>query len=220
MNWIERVCLMVVTACFGILLFEGALLLREARLKLDEVAGQYAGLVRPTEQAIAQVSAAGKTLAQIGAKERNDFDAQQAYYQKLTQDTDALLASMNRTVGNVNDVVLPKVGSDLDSLAGVSVRAGDDLDRVAKTLDGTVGAAEPLLVSVTEDAQDARPAIQNFAAMTAHGVGISASLEDISHRVDVAVGKALAPKNKFLAGLNAMAKGAITVAEFIFYVTH
>lgn len=212
MKWVEAICLVIVTACVGTLLLETTLLVREARFKLDEVAGKYEGLVEPSQKAIAQVAAAGKVLAQIGAKERDDFDAQQAYYKNLTSET-------AKTLQEVNDVV-PKAGVVLDGLSRAIADIDGRTSDLAQSLTGTVTAARPLLVAVTGDAVDLRPAIQNFSQMTAHGVGISASLEDISGRVDKAVGKALAPKNKFLAGINAMAKGAITVAEFIFYVTH
>lgn len=212
MKWLEGICLSVLSALLGVLLFEMILLARETRLKVDELAGRYEGLALPAEEAIAQFAAAGKTVAQIGAKERNSFDAQQAYYKDLTSET-------SDTLKEVNDVV-PKVGIVLDRI-DVGLR---DLDGrvgvLAGRLDGTIGAARPLLIEVTEDATDLRPAIQNFSQMTAHGVGISASLEDISARVDKAVGKALAPKNRFLAGLDSLSKGAITVSEFIFYVTH
>lgn len=212
MKWVEASCLVLVTVCVCILLLETSLLVRELRFKADEVAGKYEGLVEPSQKAIAQVAAAGKTVAQIGAKERDSFDAQQEYYKNLTSQSAI-------TLKEINDVV-PKIGTAVD---GVSRAIGNIDDRsavLAGTLNGTIGAAKPLLFSITDDATDLRPAIKNFSEMSAHGVGISASLEDISARVDKAVGKALAPKNRFLAGINAMAKGAITVSEFIYYVTH
>lgn len=210
----------IITVCLAALLISLTLFVRHAQQKVDEVAAKFEELVLPSQKAIAQVAAAGMTLAQIGAKERNDFDAQQAYYKQLTNGTAQLLASANKTVESVNDVVLPKVGSDLDLAGGVVGRVGDRMDIVAGTLDQTIEAGKPLLVSITGDTDALKPAIQNFGAITQHGIGISASLEDISARVDKAVGKALAPKNRFLAGLNAMASGAITVSEFIYYVTH
>lgn len=220
MKWIESVCLVFLTVCAAILLLAMALFVRHAQQKVDEVAGKFEELVEPSQKAIAQVAAAGKTLAQIGAKERNDFDAQQMYYQQLTRDSDALLSSANETVRNVNDVLVPKVSADLDAAGGAVRSGGDHFDLALDSLHRTILDSDPLLISITEDADAARPAIQNFARMTEHGVGISASLEDISARVDKAVGKALAPKNRFLAGLNAMANGSITVAEFVYYVTH
>lgn len=220
MKWLESVCMVVITVCIATLLLSMALFVRHAQQKVDEVAGKFEELVEPSQKAIAQVAAAGKTLAQIGAKERNDFDAQQAYYQQLTRDSDALLASANGTVKDVNDVLVPKISADLDAARRAIGGAGDRFDLLAGSLNRTVSDTDPLIVSITQDADAARPAIQNFARMTEHGVGISASLEDISARVDKAVGKALAPKNRFVAGINAMAKGSITVAEFVYYVTH
>ena len=169
----------VVTAGVAFISFEAGLLLRETRLRLDEVAGQVGGLVRPTEQAEANISAAAKTFAQVGAEERNAFADQQRYYTGLASDTHDVLEAFRDTFNRFNDVVIPKVSRDLDSGNDTLRSAGASIQQVAEASDKTISATTPLVESLTVNSR-------NFEEITAETAKTSANIAgatDDLHRI-------------------------------------
>lgn len=153
------------------------ILLRETQLGVRRLSNELDGLERPTQNALAQIAAASKTLAQVGAQERNAFAEQQRYYVKLGQSTDALLASANKTIEEVNNDLLPKIAADLDSANVAIKRDSDSFARTSSAAEDTIEAAREPLIAITSDAEALRPAINNLAQITAHGAEISSNLE-------------------------------------------
>lgn len=180
---IADVCLLIVTGCASFFLVEGGLLLREARVKVDVLATEYARLIEPGMKAEASLAAAGITLAQVGAKERSAFDAQQKYFVKLSDRTDTLFSSMNQTVEGVNDEILPRIRENLESTNAL-VDNGDlgITDLRAALRDGRVNARN-LSASANSFIGDLRPAVENFNGAAKNGFEISANLDSTTKDV-------------------------------------
>src|SRR5579863_7827754 len=105
MTLFEKICMGVIVAPLAVLLIEGALFVREARIDADKITGEAAGWNRGVWNVLGNASAAMNVVAQIGAKERNDFDAQQAYYKSLSAKSGALIDSLNATVTAFNGTI-------------------------------------------------------------------------------------------------------------------
>lgn len=174
---IEGACVIIVTACASYFLVEGGLLEREARLKVDDVAGQYVRLVEPGMKAEASLAAAGLTIAQVGAKERSAFDAQQKYFEDLSKRTNMLLDSANETIKEVNQNVIPRSIESLSSLDLLIRSSTNSVESVSVETQETIAAARPLLEELQSRAADLRTPINDGGAVMQHGAGIAANLE-------------------------------------------
>lgn len=143
MTLFEKICLGVVVTPAAVLLIEGALLLREARIDEDKITGEAIGLALPTKNAEAQIASAAKTFAQVGAQERDTFQQQQQYFRDLSTRSDALLDSVTRTVNTFNISVLPRVAGALDGTTALETNAARDLTDTTIKIDDTIDALAP-----------------------------------------------------------------------------
>jgi len=178
----ESICLGVVTACAAVLLIEGALFVREARVDVDKITGEAEGWNRGVWNVLGDTSAAMKVAAQIGAKERNDFDAQQAYYKDLSQKSGTLLDSLTTTVDSFNGTVLPRVAAALDGTTALETNASRDLTDTTIKIDGTIDDLRPIIdngikVTAAAAASMSDPAIHETLA---HVDGVSGNLDATS----------------------------------------
>lgn len=130
-------------------------------------------LMLPTQKAEADIAALALSGAQVAAKERNAFDAQQRYYADLATRTDALLDSANKTLNEVHDGIIPAARDNLDAIHSAVVRGDDGISALGKRSEAT-------LDSLNADATALRPAIDSFAQITANGARTSANLDATS----------------------------------------
>ena len=162
--------------------YELTLLLQSARIDMDQLKDEYIGVALPAKKALADISAASLVIAQIGAKERNAFDAQQAYYVELGKQTTALLGEANASIREFNSKILPSasvlLGSGADLLSSgrrsvdtLSDAAGDDLRGV-----GTAVAA------IQQDAVSARPGIDQLSGTAEELHGSATDFHAWTHR--------------------------------------
>lgn len=199
MDLFEKICLGTVTVCAGVLLIEGALFVREARLDTDKITGEVAGWNRGVWNVLGDTSSAMTLLAQIGAKERNDFDAQQAYYKDLSSKTGTLLDSANKTVNTFNDMILPRVADTLEASEALETSAARNLTDTSAKIDDTIDALRPMIdggirATTAAAAAMADPAIHetldhfdatagNLEGMSADGKRITGDASAYVHRL-------------------------------------
>jgi hypothetical protein len=138
MNLFEKICMGIVVAPLSVLLIEGALFVREARIDADKITGEAAGWNRGVWNVLGDTSAAMLVVAQIGAKERNDFDAQQTYYKNLSSKSGALLDSLTSSVDAFNNTVLPRVAAALDGTTALETTAAQDLADTTMKIDASI----------------------------------------------------------------------------------
>ena len=192
---VKAFCLSILSIGVFLLIGEAMYLTRQLRsdshevtLKLDAYIGaaQY-----PTQNALAQIAAVGKVAAQIEAKERNDFDAQQAYYKSLTGKSSDLVDAVTLAARRINDRILPdadvvlqNTGRAVSDLATTADRLGDHgdaaLDKVT-TLTGalTLRVADPRYDSILADAAES---MRNIKSMTADTHAITTDAAAFVHR--------------------------------------
>jgi hypothetical protein len=183
----------VLTGAMTFMAVEVGLLAKHARIDADRLTGQYVGLVLPAQKALASVASASLTVAQVGAKERDAFSSQQAYYRNLTTHTDRLLGDADAAFKDFNTLVFPKVADALDAGTRTLNDSGDSVRKVAAaSVDGLSGL-RPVLDALESDATQARPAIQQFALASGHLNGTSANLEATSKDVADFAHRELAP---------------------------
>lgn len=174
---ITDACLVIVTGCAAFFLVEGGLLLREARVKVDVLATDYARLVGPGMKAEASIAAAGITLAQVGAKERSAFDAQQKYFEDLSKRTNTLLDSANFTVEGVNRDILPLVTKNLESTNALVDNGNIAIGNLDVAILGFDNSRRDLAATINSEAEYFRPVIGNINKIAARSAGISGNLE-------------------------------------------
>ena len=138
---------------------EAALLLREARFRLDAMAGQVEGLVRPTQAIEANWSAVAVTSAQVLAKERNAFDSQQSYFEQLKSATAELSMRANAVLDDT-DVAVRATNADLDEVAvtvhGADLAIANDSSAAASILQavqGSFGKVDSVTLPIAESMQ-------------------------------------------------------------------
>lgn len=148
---------------------------------------------------LAQLAADEVALSQIEAKERNAFDAQQAYYLKSADSIDSLVANLNSTVAEVNTDVLPqatKAITHLDNtIIDIDGRSRDVFDAAAgATAQLTVDEAslQPVLTSAVETSK-------NLSKMSADGAAMTGDARVFVHRE---LAPARGAKNTIKAGLD------------------
>lgn len=145
MTLFEKLCMAVIVAPLSVLLIEGALFVRQARLDADKITGEAAGWNRGVWDVLGNTSAAMKVVAQIGAKERNDFDAQQEYYKNLSNKSGVFLDSLTTTVDDFHRTVLPRVADTLDSAAALETSAARNLTDTTIKIDNTIESLRPII---------------------------------------------------------------------------
>lgn len=170
-------CIIVSTVCFTFFLVEGGLLLRDARVKISTLAASYAQLVEPGMKAEASIAAAGLTIAQVGAKERTAFDAQQKYFEDLSKRTDVLLESANATIQLLNQSVVPEISSNLVHSDSLIERSSSAVERISTAAESSINQSAALIESISAGAWNLEPAITNINAIAENSKGISANLE-------------------------------------------
>ena len=182
MKLFESICLGVVTACVAVLLIEGALFVREARVDVDKITGEAQGWNRGVWNVLGDTSAAMLTVAQIGAKERNDFDAQQAYYKSLSQKSGTLLDSLTTTVDSFNGTVLPRVAAALDGTIALETNASRDLTDTTIKIDDTIDDLRPIIDNGIKATAAAAVSMSDPAIheTLAHVDGVSGNLDATS----------------------------------------
>lgn len=195
MDLFEKTCLGGITLCAGILLIECALLVREVRVDADKITGEVSGWNRGVWNVLGDTSAAMKVVAQIGAKERNDFDAQQSYYKTLTTKTGDLLDSATTTLNTFNGTILPRVAAALDGSVALETSASRNLTDTAIKIDDTIDALRPAIdnaISATAAASAAMsdPAIHETLA---HVDGTASNLNAASSDFAAYVHRMTAP---------------------------
>jgi hypothetical protein len=198
MKWLEAIALAIVTACVVVLTFEGALLLRETRLKVDTVAGEMQGWNIGVQHTLGDTSAAMLVVAQIGAKERDSFAAQQ----KVATNSAALIAKITATVEAINGSTLPAMGRVLASADSAVTSVGHSADslgdsssvalvKVAKLTDAlTARVSDPVYDAILANAYTS---MQNISHATADA---SATMADVRTGVGFEVKQLMAPETK------------------------
>lgn len=145
MKLFEKICLGAATSGVLFLLVEAGLFIREERINSDKITGQTVGLALPIKNALAQIAAAAKTFAQVGAQERNAFQEQQNYFRGLTARTNTLFDTANTTLTVFNATVLPRVAAALDGTTALETDAARDLTDTTIKIDDTIGALRPMI---------------------------------------------------------------------------
>jgi hypothetical protein len=198
MRLFENICLGTVTAAAAVLLAEGALFVRQARIDADKITGQVMGLALPTKNAEAQLASAAKTFAQVGEHERDAFEQQQDYFSNLSLHTNLLLNEATITLQTFNATVLPRVASSLDASRDLQMSAMRNLTDTSAKIDGTIEELQPLIdngIRATSAAAAAMsdPAIHetldhldasagNLEGMSADGKKMTADVAAFTHR--------------------------------------
>ena len=171
MKWVALICAAALLGCAIPVAYEATLLLQSARIDMDQLTDEYIGVALPAKKALADISAASLVIAQIGAKERNAFDVQSAYYVELGKQTTALLGAANAAITRFDRQTLPAAGLLLtngsDLVSHIDERTGD----LSSQFGGLVTAAQAATESVQQDAEAARPGIDQLSgtAEEAHG---------------------------------------------------
>lgn len=195
MTLFEKICLGVVVAPAAVLLIEGALLLREARIDEDKITGETIGLALPTKNAEAQIASAAKTFAQVGAQERDTFQEQQQYFRDLSTRSDALLDAATRTVNELNTSVLPRVTAALDGTTALETNAARDLTDTTIKIDDTIDALRPMIDGGIRATTAAAAALSDpsIHETEAHLDGVAGNLDATSGDVRAFVHRETAP---------------------------
>lgn len=174
-------------------IFECGLLFRQYRLDADKVTQELAEFDLPTKNALAQISASGKVIAQVGAQERNAFADQEKVAldsRAVLDKTGQVLDSLNGTILEVHNAVATQIVPDFEYTARDISRllrsSRRDADSMAQSVDGSLAA-------VTKDAADFQPVIDNSAQVTQN---LSAMTGDGRKLVNYEVNEIMKPVKK------------------------
>jgi hypothetical protein len=195
---IENVCLGIVTAAAVVLLYEGALFLRSARLDLAPIADT----LKKTNSLLDQTATAEKNaIATAGqysdqlARQASDWQKSQLQVYKAITDTKEILV---RTDRSLNDVLVPRLAATLDASVTLQNTAAQNITATTARIDGTIDSLRPAIdnsIKATAAAADAMsdPGIHetmtfaagsaaNFQSMTADGAKITNDTAAFIHR--------------------------------------
>lgn len=179
---IENVCLGIVTAAAVVLLFEGAMFLRAARLDLAPIADT----LKKTNALIDQTATAEKNaIATAGqysdqlARQSADWQKSQLQVYKSITDFKEILV---RTDRSLNDVLVPRLAATLDASVTLQNSAAQNITATTGRIDSTIDALRPAIdnsINATAAAANAMadPAIHESLT---HAAGASANFEGMS----------------------------------------
>jgi len=189
MKWVAFICAAALVGCLIPVAYELTLLLQSARIDMDQLKDEYIGVALPAKKALADISAASLVIAQIGSKERNAFDAQNAYYVELGKQTTALLGEANAAITRIDRQTLPAIGLLAVNGSNLIGRVGDDTQSISEKFTGLIATTTAATESVQQDAEAARPGIDQLSgtAEEAHGTvkelhGSSTDFHQWTHR--------------------------------------
>jgi ABC-type transporter Mla subunit MlaD len=199
MNLFENICLGTVTAIAAVLLIEGALFLRSARLDIAPIA---ASTQRAIDNADSLLHQTGVTIEQINEATQKfsaAADQQTAYWQKtqlqvykLITDTKEIMVRSDRSL---NDVLVPRISASLDASTDLQVSAMRNLTDTTARIDDTIDALRPMIdngIRATAAAATAMsdPAIHETLT---HVDGVSGNLDTTSADIQAFVHRETTP---------------------------
>jgi hypothetical protein len=168
--------------CIGLLILIG-----DVRRDIDQSTADLHALVLPTQKAEADIAAASLAIAQVTAKERNAFDAQNAYFTKLSAQTDA-------TFGEINGKLIPQLVASANSLNS-SLSGLRDLESGGVSVEHSVQQATteiaPLMRALTARVNDSQydailrhadASMANLETMSVNGARATTDIADFTHR--------------------------------------
>ena len=183
MKWVAFICAAALVGCLIPVAYELTLLLQSARIDMDQLKDEYIGVALPAKKALADISAASLVIAQIGSKERNAFDAQNAYYVELGKQTTALLGEANAAITRIDRQTLPAIGLLAVNGSNLIGRVGDDTQSISEKFTGLIATTTAATESLQQDAEAARPGIDQLSgtAEEAHGAAtnVNATTKDV-----------------------------------------
>jgi hypothetical protein len=181
---VKEAALAIIAISFMAVCIQAVRLMGAFERDLNQSAADMHALVLPTEKAEADIAAASLAIAQVTAKERNAFDAQNVYFTKLSAQTDA-------TFGEINDNILPHVDSVLDISASSISGIGSSASDLIRSGSVSVGKIDPLLEALTARVNDpqydailqhADVSMANLETMSVNGARATTDIADFTHR--------------------------------------
>ena len=146
---LRNLCLIIITVSFLSVGIEIVQTLSDLRRILSSSSADLHALLLPTQKAEGSIASASRAIAEVTAKERDAFAAQQGYYQKLSSDTDAILERFN-------DIILPRMAGALDHSDAAMDSLGDSVRVLAARGGDSLGRVGPLVDALTARVQDPR----------------------------------------------------------------
>jgi hypothetical protein len=211
----ENVCLGLVTAAALVLLYEGALFLRAARLDFAPVSDTLKKTnalldeTTRTEQSVFSTTAAFS--AQL-ASQSADWQKSQLQVYKTITDTKEILV---RTDKSLNDVLVPRLRDALDASTALQTTAARNLTETTTKIDETIESLQPIIANSIQATAAAAAAmsdpaihgsLDHFDAAAGNLEGMSADGKRITADAAAFVHRELAPargiKNTIKAGLD------------------
>ena len=176
MKWVAFICAAALVGCLIPVAYELTLLLQSARIDMDQLKDEYIGVALPAKKALADISAASLVIAQIGSKERNAFDAQNAYYVELGKQTTALLGEANAAITRIDRQTLPAIGLLAVNGSNLIGRVGDDTQSISEKFTGLITSTQATVEAITVDAQSANAALEPMARASENVEGVTTNL--------------------------------------------